>query len=85
MGKQKVTVPNDVQEFRIPALAELFSTSTAYWYKLIAQGKVMGRRADTGEWLIPRKQATCRPEYARYRGLALPPAPTPLPIRVRPV
>ena len=56
MGKQKVTVPNGVQEFRIPALAELFSTSTAYWYKLIAQGKATGRRADTGEWLIPRKQ-----------------------------
>ena len=56
MRKQKVTVPNGVQEFRIPALAELFSTSTAYWYKLIAQGKATGRRADTGEWLIPRKQ-----------------------------
>jgi hypothetical protein len=45
MRKQKVTVPDGVQEFRIPALAELLSTSTAYWYKLIAQGKVTGRRA----------------------------------------
>lgn len=78
MGKQKVTVPNGVQEFRIPDLAELFSTSTAYWYKLIAQGKVTGRRHEkTGEWLIPRKQVMGRAALrnAQVERAAAPSAP----------
>ncbi len=40
------------EEWRIPEIAQHFGTTTAYWYKLLREGKISGRRNERGQWLI---------------------------------
>lgn len=47
------TVPTTGSEWKVPDIARHFRTTTAYWYKLLREGKIKARRDARGQWLVP--------------------------------